>query len=284
MTNKEERNPTMKMKTQIRMKYLPAIAALVLGSCVATGWCDEKPAVAKPQLAKAQTANAEPSAKKQSMWSLILKGGIVMIPLGICSVVGLAVAIERSLSLRRTKIIPPNFIGGLMEQLESSGSNPKAAMEFCENSRSPVGNIFRAGIQSFSKGEDAVERAIEDAGSREVDKMKRSLQSLFVITSVSPLFGLLGTVFGMIKSFEVASVAGTGKSELLARGIYEALVTTASGLAIAISALLLYHYFSTRINAIVDEIDQMGLDFMNHINFEESDRHTAASPTPAGRR
>ncbi|HUK81490.1 MAG TPA: MotA/TolQ/ExbB proton channel family protein [Verrucomicrobiae bacterium] len=267
----------MKMKTRFGNLYIAAVAGLMLS------W------LANAALAEDATkANASPasvvSKKKETVWSLVVKGGIVMIPLSLCSVVGLGIAIERFVSLRRSKIVPPNFIGGLIEQLQSSGSNSKAAVDYCERSQSPVGNIFRAGIQNLSRGEAAVERAIEDAGGREADKMKRSLQGLSVITTVSPLLGLLGTVYGMIKAFEVASYAGTGKSELLARGIYEALVATASGLTVAIASLLLYHYFSKRIDALMDEIDQMGLDFMNHINFERPSSRSSETVIPAAHR
>lgn len=254
--------------------YLTMIAGLVLaGTALAQ---DAGNAKANPA--------AVPPHKKETVWSLTVKGGIVMIPMGLCSVLGLGMAIERFISLRRVKIIPPDFIGGLIKTLQPNGSNLKAAVDFCESSQSSAGNIFRAGIQNLTKGADAVERAIEDAGTREVDKLKRSLQGLSVIASVSPLLGLLGTVYGMIKAFEVASYAGTGKSELLARGIYEALVTTASGLTVAIIALVLYHFFSSRVDALMDEIDQMGLDFMNHLNFEQPSARPHESSHPAAQR
>jgi len=268
----------MKTKTRLGNLCLAGAAGLMLSWLMATATLAED----------ATKANASPasavSKKRETVWSLIVKGGIVMIPLGLCSVIGLGISIERFISLRRSKIVPPEFIGRLMETLQSGGSNVQAAIEYCDHSNCPVGNIFRAGIQNLSRGEAAVERSIEDAGAREMDKLKRSLQSLSVITTVSPLLGLLGTVYGMIKAFEVASYAGTGKSELLAHGIYEALVTTASGLTVAITALLLHHYFSKRIDALMDEIDQMGLDFLNHLNFDRSSARPVEPVVPVARR
>ena len=266
------------MKTKLGKLYVATVTGLMLSWLAAS-------AVLAEDAAKANTSPASVvSKKKETVWSLVVKGGIVMIPLGVCSVVGLGIAIEAGISLRRSKVVPANFVGGLMETLHKGGSHLRAAIEYCDNSKSPVGYIFKAGIQDLRRGEAAVERAIEDAGAREVDKLKRSLQSLSVITTVSPLLGLLGTVYGMIKAFEVASTVGTGKSELLARGIYEALVTTASGLTVAITALLLYHYFSKRIDALMDEIDQMGLDFMNQISFERSNGRSSEAAVPGGQR
>jgi biopolymer transport protein ExbB len=252
----------MKTRTRSGKICLAALAGLTLIWCVATG------ALAADPKAAPQT---DAPKKKETVWSLTVKGGIVMIPLGICSIVGLGIAIERFISLRRAKIIPPDFIGGLMVAIKNAGSDLRSAIDYCDNSKSPVGNIFKAGIMNLSKGEAFVEKAIEDAGAREVDKLKRSLRGLAVITSVSPLLGLLGTVYGMITAFETSTMVGIGKGTLLASGIYEALVTTAAGLTIAIPTLLLYQYFSGRVDAIVDEIDDMGIEFMNHLNFTSAD-------------
>lgn len=201
--------------------------------------------------------------ERESMFSLIRKGGPVMIPLGIASIVALALAIERLLSLRQVKVIPPGFILGLREQMAlDSSKGGERAIQYCERHDGHVGRIFRAGILKLSKGEEAVEKAVEDAGSREADKMKRSLRGLAVIASVSPLLGLLGTVYGMISAFQTATAVGMGKADVLAKGIYEALVTTAAGLTIAIPTLLVYQYLNARVDAVVDRIDEMGVDFM----------------------
>lgn len=201
---------------------------------------------------------------RETLWSLIVKGGPVMIPLGICSIVALASALERFLSLRRNKIIPQNFIGSLKERLEAGNGDVKKAVAYCEESRTPVGSIFKAGLMNLSRGEGFVEKAIEDAGAREMDKLKRSLRILAVIVTASPLLGLLGTVYGMIGAFETSTYLGVGKAEFLARGIYEALVTTATGLTIALPVLFIYQYLAARIDALVDEIDDMGLEFMDY--------------------
>lgn len=203
----------------------------------------------------------EAGAGQETLFSLIKKGGPVMIPLGIGSVLAFALGIERFISLRRDRVIPPGFKAGL-DAAWKGDTTGKQAIVYCESNAGPCGKIFKAGLQRLNKGEDAVEKAIEDAGYREADKMKRSLRTLTIVASVSPLLGLLGTVYGMIEAFQMASSVGMGKSDVLAKGIYEALVTTATGLTIAIPVLLIYQYLSGRVDAIVDDLDEMGMDFM----------------------
>lgn len=210
---------------------------------------------------------AGPGLKQQeerdTLFSLIVKGGPVMIPLGLCSVVGLAIAVERMIGLAHDRIIPPGFIEGL-KQAFGRGDEASVAgtIRFCEESATPVGRIFEAGLLSLPMGPSGVEKAIEDAGSREVNKLKRSVRGLAVVGSVSPLLGLLGTVYGLISVFQSASVGGMGKADVLAKGIYEALVTTAAGLTIAIPVVLVYQYLSSKVEGLVDEMDEMGMIFM----------------------
>jgi len=213
------------------------------------------------QVAGEEAAPTE--ADNESMFSLLRKGGPVMVPLGIGSIIALALAVERLMSLRQSKIVPPGFILGLREQMTlDPGKGVERGTQYCERHDGPVGHIFKAGILKLPRGEEAVEKAVEDAGGREVDKMKRSLRGLAVIASVSPLLGLLGTVYGMISAFQTATSVGMGKADVLAKGIYEALVTTATGLTIAIPTLIVYQYLNSRVDALVDEIDEMSIDFM----------------------
>ncbi len=211
----------------------------------------------------AASAGAQGVKAKESMFSLIMKGGPVMIPLGLASVLALALAIERSLSLSRNRIIPPGFMDSF-KTIMSEDPSGKKAIQFCEEHRGPVGNIFKSGLQKLGKGDEALEKAVEDAGFRETDKMKRSLRGLSIIVTVAPLLGLLGTVYGMISAFETASSAGVGKADVLAKGIYEALVTTAAGLTIAIPVLLVFQFLNNRVDTIIDKLDEMGIDFMTH--------------------
>lgn len=203
--------------------------------------------------------------QRETMFSLIVKGGPVMIPIGLASVIALALTVERFLSLKRDNVIPPDFLDGLVKAWSSDGNDSANAIKFCEKTGGAVGNIFKAAILRINKGEDAMEKAIEDAGYREADKMKRSLKGLSIIASTSPLLGLLGTVYGMIEAFQTATIKGMetgGGSDHLAQGIYEALVTTAAGLTVAIPVLLIYQILNAKVDGLIDDLDEMGLEFM----------------------
>jgi len=200
-------------------------------------------------------------AGKESIFSLIKKGGPIMVPLGIGSILALAIAIERFISLRRNRVIPEGFLDTLMERW-GPDADEEASIAYCDEVGGPVGHIFKSGILSMEEGPTVVEKSIEDAGCREANILKRSLRGLSIIASVSPLLGLLGTVYGMISAFQIATAVGMGKADVLAKGIYEALVTTAAGLTIAIPVLLVFQFLSTKVDKIVDDLDQMGIEFI----------------------
>ena len=214
----------------------------------------------------AQGAGAKEAAESQSpknVLDLIMAGGYVMFPLGLCSVLALGIAVERFISLTRGKLLPSEFSEGLRETF-AGGKNYKAGMEYCEDNPSPLSNIFKAGINRAPQGDEAMEKAIEDAGVREVNKMKRSLKPLSVIARVAPLLGLLGTVYGMITAFQSASAMGVGKADRLATGIYEALVTTATGLTLAIPVVIVYEILCHRVDSIVDHMDDQAFEFLEY--------------------
>lgn len=202
-----------------------------------------------------------------------------MIPLGLCSILALAVAVERFISLKRSRLVPMAFSDGLRKSF-AGGRNYSAAMEYCEQTPCPLSNIFKAGINRAPQGEEAMEKAIEDAGAREIDKMKRSLKPLSVIARVAPLLGLLGTVYGMISAFQSASAMGAGsaKASHLATGIYEALVTTATGLTLAIPVVIVYEILCHRVDSIVDHMDDEAIEFLEYTAY--GDGPSAAAPVP----
>lgn len=225
----------------------------------------------------AAEAGAEAGVEKETMFTLIKKGGPVMIPLGIASVLALAIALERFISLRREKVLPAGFLKGLGEAWDADPTG-QLAEKYCDESQGAAGHVFRAGIQWRDAGYQAVGKAIEDAGIREADKMKRSLRGLSVIAAVCPLLGLLGTVYGMIDAFQrTSSSGGAAKTADLATGIYEALVTTATGLTIAIPVMLLYQYLQSRVDGIIDHIDEVGTEFI-----AKHARLTNPNPGPGG--
>lgn len=189
------------------------------------------------------------------MWSLFVKGGLVMIPLSMLSVLGLAVVIEKFINLRRSKVIQPEVVG-CIESLGRPQDIPMA-IKLCERHRSPMANIIRSGLEDAGSGArlSDIRQTMEDTGRREVKRLERYLVVLETVAAASPLLGLLGTVLGMIKVFSVISIEGVGVAGSLSGGIAEALITTAFGLSVGIPALILYNFFDSRVENLVVRIE-----------------------------
>ncbi len=204
------------------------------------------------------------SVEVRSVWDFVVKGGPMMIPIGLCSLVALTVIIERLLSLRRRSIIPPGFLPGLTRLLGNGADDKDEALEYCRTNGSPVANVFAAGIKKLGEPVEVVEKHIQEAGQREVLSLRRYLRVLSVIASTAPLMGILGTTFGMIRAFQTVATSSEalGKAELLAKGIYEAMITTAAGLLVTIPVLFAYHWLLSKIDGLVSEMDQMTVEFV----------------------
>ena len=207
------------------------------------------------------------TAEKMSFLELLLKGRWFMVPIGLCSLLGLAVIIERLFALRRGAVIPADFLPGLKGTFRHESGDRKAGLEYCRLRDCPISRVTLAGIRKLHRGEEAVEQAIEDAGGHEVSKLRRNLGLLQAVAAVAPMLGLLGTVWGMIDAFQVASDPGvdvTNRGPLLGKGIYEALVTTFAGLTVAIPALIFYSFFRGKIEKLITEINEVSVDFVEH--------------------
>jgi len=206
-----------------------------------------------------------PSDPVEVLWAL----GPFLYPLGLTSIVVVWFSIERMVVLRRGRVIPRPFVRRFFEHLEEGKLDPKSAVKLCDESGSPIAAIFANGIRKWGKSSVEVEQAIIDGGERQVSLLRTHLRVLNGASTVAPLLGLLGTVVGMIQSFnEIATKAGMGKSEALAAGIGLALLTTAVGLMIAIPALIMYMYLSGRVDALVMEMDGLAQELVDLISAE----------------
>ena len=236
----------------------------------------------------APTDAGDVSVKVNSVWDFVVKGGPVMIPIGICSLVAITVIVERMVSLRRRQIIPPGFVTGVRAILSGGPSDRVArALEYCRSSGTPLANIFAAGIKKLGEPAELVEKRIQETGQAEIQKLRKYLRSLSVIAAIAPLLGLLGTILGMITAFETvaASPDSLGRTELLAGGIYEALITTAAGLIVAIPVVIAFHWFAARVDRLVLEMDAIVIAFVEEFArptmIKEAARESAAVRTPA---
>jgi len=188
------------------------------------------------------------------MIDLIVKGGILMIPIIICSIMALAVFFERLWVLRREHIIPEEFIRQVEELLKKQKISE--AIFLCQSDVSSIARIFLAGLKNAQKGMWLVKEAIEGKGSREATILEKNVDLLSTIANLTPLMGLLGTVSGMIKTFDAISAQGIGNPAPLAGGIAEALITTAAGLCIAIPALVCYRFLKDKASALIFEMEE----------------------------
>lgn len=214
--------------------------------------------------ARSIPSNVTDGGAAQSVWDFMVKGGPVMIPIGLCSFIALTVMVERLISLRRGQVIPRKFFSGLADHLKNGVRDRDRAMEYCKKNGSPVANIVAAGIKRLDQPVEVIEKHITEAGQREVLKLRKYTRILSVIASIAPLLGLLGTIFGMITAFQTVAASGEalGKTELLAKGIYQAMITTAAGLMVAIPVLIGFHWLAAKIEFLVSEMDRLTVEFV----------------------
>ena len=188
----------------------------------------------------------------------LIAGGWLMIPLGICSLIVLSLSLERSLALRRSRVIPRPFVRRFTECVEDGQLSFEEANEICDEFDCPVAEVFQAAIKRWGRPMLEIEQAVIDAGDRVADGLKRFLRVFQAISNVAPLLGLLGTVLGMIESFDaMGAAAAGGNPESLAAGISTALITTAGGLVVAIPAYLAYVYFGSKSDQYLNDIDRL---------------------------
>lgn len=188
------------------------------------------------------------------MYEIILAGGWLMIPILACSIGVIAIVFERYWTLSQSKIAPP----GLLQQTWDDYRNQRLKGEKMAELRnnSPLGEIFAAGLANARHGRAVMKDAMEDAGNKVTHDMGRFLSTLGTIATISPLLGLLGTVLGMIDVFTEIMISGTGNAGVLAGGISKALITTASGLTVAIPAMIFHRHFERLIEGMVVDLEQ----------------------------
>ncbi|MDO8862392.1 MotA/TolQ/ExbB proton channel family protein [Haliea sp. E1-2-M8] len=201
------------------------------------------------------------------MLELVTAGGWLMVLIVLCSIVALAICIERLYTLNPRKISPPHLLATVWKQLKAGELDGNRLRNLRQSS--PLGKILAAGLVNASHGREVMKESIQDAASHVVHELERYLNTLGTIAAIAPLLGLLGTVVGMIKVFAQIMAQGTGNASALAGGISEALITTAAGLAVAIPALVMHRYFSGRIDAIVVGLEQETIKLMDALHNEE---------------
>lgn len=181
------------------------------------------------------------------MFEFLLKGGPLIWPILFCSVIAIAIILERFYHFKRASTNIPNLSTRIKELLLDG--KLEEAENLCKNSPGPVAHILAIGIHTHKRGFQEKEKIISRAGSRELRRLQKNLRGLGIIAHISPLLGLLGTVTGMIRAFmKIQELGGRVDASVLAGGIWEALITTAAGLSVAIPAIVFYHYFEGKVD------------------------------------
>ncbi|SHK43994.1 biopolymer transport protein ExbB [Marinobacter antarcticus] len=198
------------------------------------------------------------------MFELLKAGGILMVPIVICSILALAIILERFWTLRASRVAPPQTINELwrwIKKKELNGRKLKALQ-----SSSPLGRVLAGGLMNAKHGREIMKESIEHEASQVIHDLERFLNPLGTVATITPLLGLLGTVIGMIKVFAEIQLAGVGNAGNLAGGISEALITTAAGLSVAIPALICHRYFIRRVDELVVGMEQEAIKLVEVVH------------------
>ena len=188
------------------------------------------------------------------IWVFLSKGGIIMVPLFLTSVLGLAVVIERAFSLRRKRVLNPELLSVIQHVKKTS--DVQEAIDRIDKRDGSFLNIVKVALQNRDRSKEDIREAMIDQGRQETRILERGLVILETVAGIAPLLGLLGTVMGMIKVFRVISEQGLGQTQSLSGGISEALITTVVGLSIAIPALVAYNYFNHKVEDLILDIEK----------------------------
>lgn len=195
------------------------------------------------------------------MWELIKAGGWVMWPIMACAALSVAIILERFWTLRRREVTPPDLGREVREWAAAAKLDPQHLEVLRQNS--PLGELLAAALEVRAKPREQIKERLEDIGRHVAHEMERYLNTLGTIAGISPLLGLLGTVFGMIRMFLGILKSGVGDANQLAGGIGEALVSTAAGLCVAIPALMFYRYFRGLVAEYVIEMEKQAIALLD---------------------
>ena len=203
-----------------------------------------------------------------ALLNFIVEGGLgIMVPLVILFLIGLAYTIERSISLTKAKINTADFLTRIRAALRNK--NVKEAVKICETFKGPIASILKTGLMKYGDPKEEIEKTMENAAMHEIARMERGLPVLSTISNLAPIIGFLGTVVGMINSFK--ALAQLNDPGLVAKGISQALITTAGGLIVAVPTLLAYSFFTTKVNSFIREIESASAVLMESFSQMERD-------------
>lgn len=214
-------------------------------------------------------ASPQPRGLPTNLVDITRELGYWLVPFVLATLIAVWFSTERLVVLRRGRVIPKPFVERFLKHLAERTLTRDEALEICEENGSPVAMVFAHGVRKWGKPSVEVEQAIIDGGERQVASLRTHLRVINGVATVTPLLGLLGTVWGMLQAFnDIAAAGAMGNTTVLAHGIAVALLTTACGLVIAIPALIVYMYLSGRVDSLVMDMDELAQSVVHAISAE----------------
>jgi len=197
-----------------------------------------------------------------SVFDLAIKGGWIMIPIALSSVIAVYIFVERYLVISKASENDKNFMNNIREYIH--GGKIDSAIALCRNNETPIARMIEKGLSRLGRPLNDINTAIENVGNLEVSKLEKGVTALATIAGAAPMLGFLGTVTGMVRAFYNMAAAGNNIDiQLLSSGIYEAMVTTVGGLTVGILAYILYNMLVSRIEKVVFLLEARALEFMD---------------------
>jgi biopolymer transport protein ExbB len=216
------------------------------------------------QIVADTTAAAATTAQPtMSLLDLIMKGGWVMIPIGILSVIAVYLTIERFITISRASKVDTGFMANVKSMLLDGKTD--AALSLCRGNNSPIARLLEKGIKRLGKPIKEIESAVENTGKLEIYKLEKNLSYLGIIAGIAPMFGFIGTISGVIRIFYNISLADNISISLIAGGLYEKMITSAAGLAVGIVAHIAFHYLNTMIDRVSFQLESTTVEFIDLI-------------------
>ncbi|MBC9932405.1 MotA/TolQ/ExbB proton channel family protein [Chitinophaga qingshengii] len=207
-----------------------------------------------------QAANATAAPQQQiHLIDMLMKGGVLMIPLGVLSVVAVYVFVERYLTIAKAGRLEDNFMPMIRDQITSG--NIQGARSLAKNTQGPIARMIDKGIQRIGKPIDSIEKSMENVGKLEIYRMEKNLVILSIIAGIAPMFGFLGTIAGMIQTFFNISITSDITLGTIAGGIYVKMITSATGLIIGIVAFIGYSFLNAQIDKVVNKMEGASAEF-----------------------
>ena len=265
-----------------RLCLLAVAFALLLGRSSAAAPAQEpaaNSALRKPELAppispddpstKASRPTTGPAVGRQSILSLFSKTNPMLWLMVLCSVITVGYTLERLMGLRRGRVIPRDFVNRFQERLSTGKLDRDRATELCRSNESPAARVFGHVVRYWGQPAATIRQAVDHDAAREVMDLRRNIRVLNGTATLAPLLGLLGTVLGMIQSFDaIGGKVGGNKSEALAQGISLALVSTAVGLVIAAVSVAAYYFLLNKVDILVRDLDDQVRKIIDHVSAE----------------